>query len=44
MPVGAVLIGRAGEERALLAAGHAVESAIGLGADHVASWSPPRRG
>ena len=44
LPVGLVLIGRPHTEALLLAAGHAVEQAIGVAGTLVPTWTPPGRG
>ena len=44
LPVGLVLIGRPHSEELLLAAGHAVEQALGLAGTLVPTWTPAVRG
>lgn len=44
LPVGLVLVGRPGSEARLLAAGHAVEGLLALGAALRPAWAAPSRG
>ena len=44
LPVGLVLVGRPRDEELLLAAGHAVEQAIGVVGTLAPTWTPPGRG
>ena len=44
LPVGLVLMGKPNSEARLLAAGHAIENALGLREQLHPAWAPPTRG